>query len=177
MTQLYRERAEQVTAACAVAGFARLLQRGGGGANAGRTDRLRGALELVRDRSQLHKIASARGNVDLPLCLNCCFTEFSQQRTNGGAVLAEPGRKHVPVDCSGGLPLVCPIADTALLLDRQPAFQRGAQLLDAYRLHQIGIHAGCEAALFLALYGVGSDRNDRRAGGAPIGFDGAQPPR
>src|SRR5262249_50495244 len=56
-----------------------------------------------------------------------------------------------------------PMADAALLLDRQPAFQRRAQVLYAYRLRQIGIHAGCEAALFLALYGVGSDRNDRRA--------------
>jgi hypothetical protein len=43
--QLHRERTEQVAAACAVAGLARLLQRGGGGANASRTDRLRGALE------------------------------------------------------------------------------------------------------------------------------------
>src|SRR5262249_20777425 len=150
--------------------------RGGGGANPGRTDRLRGALELVRDRGQLRKVASARGNVDLPLRLNCCFTEFAQKRINDGAVVPEPSRKRVPVDRSA-LPLVVPIADVALLLDRQPAFQRCAQLLDAYRLPQIGIHAGCEAALFLALYGVGSDRNDRRAGAAPIGFDGAQPPR
>jgi hypothetical protein len=42
--QLHRERTEQVAAACAVAGLARLLQRGGG-ANASRTDRLRGVLE------------------------------------------------------------------------------------------------------------------------------------
>jgi len=73
--------------------------------------------------------------------------------------------------------LVWPVADAALGLDRQPAFQGRAQALDAHGLHQIGVHAGCKAALFLALHGVGSDRNDRRADCAAIGFGGAQPPR
>ena len=41
VAQLRRERAQQVAAACAVAGFARLLQRGGGGTNANCTNRLR----------------------------------------------------------------------------------------------------------------------------------------
>jgi hypothetical protein len=75
--QLHREWTEQVAAACAIAGLARLLQRGGGGA-ASRADRLRSALELVRDRGQFRKVASAQGKVDLPLCLNCCFTELPQ---------------------------------------------------------------------------------------------------
>ena len=48
MTQLHRERTEQVAAVNPVARLARLLERGGRGANAIRTDRLRGALELVR---------------------------------------------------------------------------------------------------------------------------------
>jgi hypothetical protein len=78
LTQLHRERIEQVAAACGVAGLARLLQRGGGGANASRTDRLRGTLELVRDRGHLCKVASARGNVDLPLSASMLFTEFPQ---------------------------------------------------------------------------------------------------
>src|SRR5215813_12461480 len=169
-TQIRCQRTEQFTASVAIAGLARLLQRGGGGTNASRADCLRGALELVCGGGQLGKIASARGNADLPLRLNRCFAEFRQQRINGGAVLAEPGAKHVPVDCLGGLPLVWPITDAALSLDRQPAFQRRAQALDAHRLHQIGVHAGCEAALFLALHSVGSDRNNRRADGAAVGF-------
>jgi hypothetical protein len=41
VAHLRRERAQQVAAACAVAGFARLLQRGGGGTNANCTNRLR----------------------------------------------------------------------------------------------------------------------------------------
>src|SRR5262249_29201867 len=169
VTQLDRERTEQVAAACAVAGLARLLQRGSGGTNASRTDRMRGALELVRGGGQLGKIASARGNANLPLRRNRCFAEFRQQRIKGSAVLAEPSAKYVPVDCLDGLPLVWPIADAALSLDRQPAFQRRSQALDARGLHQIRVHAGCEAALFFALHGVGSDCNDRRAGGAAVG--------
>src|SRR5262249_40964771 len=165
-TQIRCQRTEQFTASVAVAGLARLLQRGGGGTNASRADRLRGALELVRGGGQLGKFASARGNADLPLRLNRCFAEFRKQRMNGRAVLAKPSAKYVRVDCLGGLPLVWPITDAALSLDRQPAFQRRAQALNAHRLHQIGVHAGCEAALFLALYGVGSDRNDRRVDGA-----------
>src|SRR4029450_10972162 len=98
VTQLHRQRAEQVAAACAVAGLARLLQRRSGGATASRTDRLRGTLELVRDRGQLRKVAGARGNVDLPLCLNCCFTEFPQQGIHGGAIVSKPSRKHGPVE-------------------------------------------------------------------------------
>src|SRR6516162_5507084 len=177
MTQLHRERTEQVAAVYPVTCLARPFKRGGGGANASRTDCLRRALELVRGSGQLGKIASARGNANLPLRLNRCFAEFRQQRINGGAVLAEPSAKYVPVDCLGGLPLVWPIADAALSLDRQPAFQRRAQALDAHGLHQIGVHAGCEAALFLALHSVGSDRNNRRAGVAAVGFGGAEPPR
>src|SRR5262249_22629357 len=115
VTQLHRERTEQVAAACAVAGLARLLQRGGGAANANRTHRLRSALELVRDRRQLRKVASARGDIDLPLGLNCCFPEFPQQGIHGGPIVSKPSRKHVPVDCSGGLPLIHPIPDAALL--------------------------------------------------------------
>src|SRR5262249_4286516 len=156
---------------------ARLLQRGGGGTNASRTDRPRGALELVRGGGQLGKFASARGNADLALRLNRCFAEFRQQRSNGGAVLAKPSAKYVRVDCLGGLPLVWPIADAALTLDRQPTFQRCAQALNAHRLHQIGVHAGSEAALFLALQSVGSDRNNGRADSAAVGFGAAQPPR
>jgi hypothetical protein len=53
-------------------------------------------------------------------------------------------------------------------LDRQPAFQSRAQALDAYRLHQTDVHARCQAALFFALHGVGSDCNDRRADGAAL---------
>src|SRR5262249_44896842 len=170
ITQLHRERTEQVPAVYLVACLARPFKRGGGGANASRTDCLRGALELVRGSGQLGKIASARGNANLPLRLNRCFAEFPQQRINGGAVLAEPSRKHVSVDRRGGLPLVWPIADAALSLDRQPALQGRAQALDAHRLNQIGVHAGCEAALFLALHSVGSDRNNRRADGAAVGF-------
>src|SRR5262249_56743950 len=106
MTQWHGGGTERAVRAAALAALARLLQRGGGGANASRTHRLRGALELVRDRGQLRNVASARGNVDIPLCLNCCFTEFPQQRINGRAVVPEPRAKHVPVDCRGGLPLV-----------------------------------------------------------------------
>src|SRR5262249_60601682 len=120
--QLPCERTAKFTPCFALAGFPRLLQRGGGGTNASRADCLRGALELVCGGGQLGKIASARGNADLPLRLNRCFAEFRQQRINGGAVLAEPGAKHVPVDCLGGLPLVWPITDAALTLARQPAF-------------------------------------------------------
>ena len=170
---LHREPTEQRAAACAIAGLGCLLQRRGGGANSGRTDSLRGALELVRDRSQFRKIAGARGRVDLPFRINCCFAESPQQRINCGAVLAQPGRQHVSVDSRGGLLLVCRIADARLLLDRQPAFQRRAQLRDAHRLRQIGIHAGCQAALFLGLHGIRSNRNDRRADGAMVGFGGA----
>src|SRR5262249_43597490 len=75
VTQLDRERTEQVAAPC-VAGLAHLLQRGGGGTNASCTNRLRGPLQLVRGGGQLGKIASARGNVDLSLCLHRCFAEF-----------------------------------------------------------------------------------------------------
>src|SRR5215470_6884494 len=78
ITQFDRERTEQIAAACAVAGLASLLQRRGGGPNATRTDRLRGTLQLMRDRGQLRKVASARGNVDLSPSLDCCFTEFPQ---------------------------------------------------------------------------------------------------
>src|SRR5262249_46450799 len=94
VTQLHRERTEQVAALNAVAGLARPFKRGGDGANASRTHRLRGALKLVCGSGQLGKIAAARGNVDFTLCLDCCFTKFPQQRINGGAVLAEPSRKH-----------------------------------------------------------------------------------
>ena len=111
------------------------------------------------------------------LCLNRCFAEFRQQRINGGAVLAEPSVKYVPIDCSGGLALVWPIADAALSLDRQPAFKSRAQALDTHRLHQTGVHARRQAALFFALHGVGSDCNDRRAEGAALSFGGAQPAR
>src|SRR5215467_12037261 len=89
-TQIRCQRTEQFTASVAVAGLARLLQRGGDGTNASRTDRLRGALELVRGGGQLGKFASVRGNADLALRLNRCFAEFRQQRSNGGAVLAKP---------------------------------------------------------------------------------------
>ena len=78
ITQMDRERTEQIAAACAVAGLARLLQRRGGGPNATRTDRLRGTLQLMRDRGQLRKVASARGDIDLSPSLDCCFTEFPQ---------------------------------------------------------------------------------------------------
>src|SRR5215470_20217889 len=97
-TQIRCQRTEQFTASVAVAGLARLLQRGSGGTNASRTDRLRGALEPVRGGGQLGKIASARGNANLPLRLNRCFAEFRQQRINGCAVVSEPGAKHVPVE-------------------------------------------------------------------------------
>ena len=72
---LHREPTEQRAAAGAIAGLGCLPQRRGGGDNSGRTDSLRGALELVRDRSQVRKIAGARGPVDLPFRINCCFTE------------------------------------------------------------------------------------------------------
>src|SRR6516165_8157611 len=107
---------------CPVAGLARPFKRCCCGADASRTDCLRGALELVRGSGHLRKIAGARGNVDLPLCLYCCFAEFPQQRINGGAVVSEPRAKHVPVDCRGGSPLVWPITDAALGLALQPAF-------------------------------------------------------
>src|SRR5262245_64063930 len=177
VTHLHREGAEQIAAARAVAGLAGVLQRGGGGADAGCTDGLRGPLQLVRGGGQLGRIAGARGSIDLTLCLDGRCAEFRQQGINGGAVLAEPGAKHVPVDCRGKLPLLRPIAGAALRLDRQPAFQSRAQALDAYRLHQTGVHAGREATLFLALDRVGSDRNNRRADGAVFGLGGAQPPR
>ena len=59
VTQLHRERTEQVAATQAVAAFARLLQRGGGGGDPGRTDRLRGAFELVRGGGQCRDVALA----------------------------------------------------------------------------------------------------------------------
>src|SRR5215813_14568309 len=81
-TQIRCQHTEQFTASVAVAGLARLLQRGSGGTNASRTDRLRGALELVRGSGQLGKIASARGNANLPLRLNNSYEEFCQHRLN-----------------------------------------------------------------------------------------------
>ena len=98
VTHLHSERAEQVAAACAVAGFARLLQRGSRGGNAGCADRLRGALELVRGRGQSGEVASARGGIDLALGIDRRLTEFSSSEVDGGAVVAEPTRKHCAVD-------------------------------------------------------------------------------
>jgi hypothetical protein len=66
----------------------------------------------MRGGGQFRKITSARGSVDLLLCLNRCFAEFRQKRIYG-RVLAEPIAKHVPVDCRGGLPLVW-VIDAAL---------------------------------------------------------------
>ena len=126
VTQLHRERTEQVTAVYPVADLARLLEGRGGGANAGCTDRLRGAPELVRCHGQCRKVAGARGSVDLPFHLDCRVTEFPQQRIDGGAIVAEPSRKDVAVDCGGGFRQVRRAANTALTLNGQPAFQRRA---------------------------------------------------
>jgi hypothetical protein len=49
------------------------------------------------------------------------------------------------------------------VLDLHPALERGAQLIHVHGLGQIGVHAGREAALVLALHGVGGDGDDRRA--------------
>src|SRR5262249_22397321 len=172
---LYRERSQQVAAARAVAGPARLLQGGGGGPNGSCTNRLRGPFQLVSDCCQFGKIAIARGIVDLSFCLNGWFAEFRQQCINCGVVLAYPSAEYVPVDCRG-FHLVWSFAGAILSLYRQPAFQSCTQALDTDRLYQISVHAGVEATLFLPLHGVGSDRNNRGTDGAVFGFGSAQPP-
>ena len=65
------------------------------------------------------------------------------------------------------------------LVDREPAHQRGAQQVDVHRLDQIGVHAGREAALLLALHGVRRHGDHRRARliVVPLGFDRAQAAR
>src|SRR5262245_3967849 len=105
MAQLHRERTEQVTAVYPVADLARLLEGRGGGANADGTDRLRGSPELVRCHGQGRKVPVARGGVNLPFRLDRGLTEFPQQRIDGGAIVAEPSRKDVAVDCGGGFRL------------------------------------------------------------------------
>src|SRR6266446_4518261 len=121
VTQLDREWTQQVAAACAVAGSARLLQRRGGGADAGCTDCLRGALELVRSRGQGRKVAGVRGSFNLVFRLHRRFTEFPKERIDGGAVVTEPNRKHFAVNRPSGFPEVRWSASTALAPDRHPA--------------------------------------------------------
>src|SRR5262245_55674612 len=126
VTQLHRERTEQVTAVYPVADLARLLEGSGSSPNASRTDRLRGAPQLVRCQGQCRKVAGARGNIDLPFHLDCRFAEFPQQRLDGGAIIAEPSRKDIAIDCGGGFRPVRRATHTGLALNGQPAFQRGA---------------------------------------------------
>src|SRR5262245_62091995 len=87
VTELHCERTEQVATVCPVAGLASLLQRCSGATKTGRTDCLRGATELVCCRSQFREVARARGSLDVPFGIDRRFTEFSQQRIDGGLVV------------------------------------------------------------------------------------------
>jgi hypothetical protein len=87
VTQLHCERTEQIMTVCPVAGFARLLQGGGGGPKPGRTDRLRGATEPVCCCRQFREIARARGSVDFPFRIDRRFAEFPQQGNDSGVVV------------------------------------------------------------------------------------------
>src|SRR4029450_8660359 len=99
-------------------------------------------------RGHLRKVASARGNVDLRSASIAVSRNFPNSESMAEqSPPTQAASTFRSIAAVGSWSVRSPSA--ALLLDRQPAFQRCAQLLDAYRLHQIGIHAGCEAALFL----------------------------
>src|SRR5215467_10172220 len=106
LAQLHCERTEQVETACAVACLARELQRRGGGAYPRRADCLGGALEFVCSGRQGGKIAGARGHLDLVLGPGRRVTKCIQQRIDGGAIAAQPGRKDIAVERSDRLAVV-----------------------------------------------------------------------
>src|SRR5262245_9477925 len=119
LAQLHCERTEQVETACAIAGLAGELQRGGCGAYPRRADCLGGALEFVGSGRQGGKVAGARGNLDLVLGTDRRVTKCAQQRIDGGAIAAEPVRKDIAVERSDRLVLVRRREGVALTLDRQ----------------------------------------------------------
>src|SRR5262249_6074098 len=106
VAELHCELTQQVTTVCPVAGLASLLQRGGRGSKAGRTDCLRGPTELVCCRSQFREVARTRSSVDFPFGIDRRFAEFSQQRNEGGLVVTQPCCQHRGVDGRCGFPRV-----------------------------------------------------------------------
>ena len=121
-------------------------------------------------RSPAREAASISRSASIAVSRN-----FASSELIAAVVVAEPGGEHVAVDRGGRLRRVLGASARASpSVDRQPALERGAQLVDVHRLGQIGIHAGREAALLLALHGIGRDRDDRRARArAALGLGGA----
>jgi hypothetical protein len=95
---LDREWTEQIVAACAVAGLAGLLKHGGDRANASRTDRLRGALELVRGCRQLASLSlreadSISRSVSTAVSRNFSKSELSAARSSRRC----PSRREITI--------------------------------------------------------------------------------
>src|SRR5215831_6500306 len=108
------ERAEPVSAAVAVAAFARLLQAVGGGTETNRADRLCRTLEAMRRRRQAGEIGGAPCRVDRLLGFDGAVAEFLEQVVDAGAIFTEPSLQHAAVDRNRGArgsPRRGPVAD------------------------------------------------------------------
>src|SRR5262249_3355115 len=175
--QLARQRSKALAAGTVVTGFARALEQCSCICHPRRANCLGGSLKFVSRGCERRKIARAGAGFDYALGLDRGVAELPQKGIDGRLV-TEPTGQNSAVDGSDRVRLGVAILLLAFAaVHGQPSLERDPELLDTDRLGQISVHAGCEAALFLALYGVGSDRNDRRVDGAAVGFGGAQPPR
>src|SRR5262249_37731553 len=175
--QLARQRSKALAAGTVVAGFAGALEQRSCSGDPRGADRLGGSLEFVSRGCEGRKIARAGAGFDNALSLDRGVAKLPQKGIDGGLV-TEPIGQNSAVDGSDRVRLgVATLLLAFAAVHGQPSLERDPELLDADRLGQISVHAGCEAALFLALYGVGSDRNDRRVDRAAVGFGGTQPPR
>jgi len=121
--QFGRERAEAVAAAVAVAGFARLLQAVGGGAETGGADRLRCTSEPTRGGREPGEIGGAPRRVDRLLGFDGTVAELLQQSRDAGSSPSQAAStlRSIAASARAGAGIApSPIASQALDGERLP---------------------------------------------------------